>query len=588
VTHGPPHTQNGPRSPARILVVDDEEAIRMAVVRVLGQKGYVLRAAQNADEALRYIEESEFDLVILDIGMPSVDGLALLTQIKSRAPRTEAVMLSARGSIEIAMRSVQAGAFDFIEKPYQNEKLVHTVERALEVRRLRRASTLYQAGQIIFKTRDFAHLPEAIVKVSMEVMSADAVTLLLPGLDGVFYVAHAFGLAPEIAKATRVTVGEGIAGRVALSRKPLVIAGDARQHADLKGVTARTRVRSSIVYPLVLGDQVLGILTFNRLTDDVVYQAADLDTAAVLASQVLLALENSRLARQTATAEKLAAVGQLAAGIAHEINTPIQFVTDSLHFLNEAFGDLVRVVDRLQEVVGAVATPASSAEVQSLVRDARELCEEVDLGYLREAVPKALARTSDGIARVTKIVRAVKEFGRPDRSEKIAADLNHCLLGTLTMSAGEYKYVADVETDFAELPLFFCHPGELSQVFLNLIVNAGHAIADVVTGTDRRGKIVVRTVSEGEWAVVSVEDTGPGIPADVQLRIFDPFFTTKAVGRGTGLGLSIARTIVENHGGSLTFETQMGRGTRFSVRLPFDRTLVATAGDQGAAEIVAR
>jgi two-component system NtrC family sensor kinase len=584
MTNTAPNTKNGQRAAARILVVDDEEAIRIAVVRVLAQKGYAITAAQNAEEALRHVEENEFDLVILDIGMPNVDGLTLLTQIKGLAPRTEAVMLSARGSIEIAMRSVQAGAFDFIEKPYQNEKLLHTIERALEVRRLRRASTLYQAGQIIFKTRDFGRLPEAIVKVSMEVMSADAVTLLLPGLDGMFYVAHAFGLAPEIAKATRVTVGEGIAGRVALSRKPLVIAGDASQRPDLKGVTARPRVRSSIVYPLVLADQVLGILTFNRLTDDVVYQAADLDTAAVLASQVLLALENSRLARQTATAEKLAAVGQLAAGIAHEINTPIQFVTDSLHFLNEAFGDLVRVVDRLQEVVGALVTPAASDEVQSLLRGARELCEEVDLGYLREAVPKALARTGEGTMRVTRIVQAVKEFGRPDRSEKIAADLNRCLLSTLTVCAGEYRYVADVETDFADLPLVFCHPGELNQVFLNLIVNAGHAIADVVAGSDRRGKIVVRTRSEGDCAVVSVEDTGTGIPADVQLRIFDPFFTTKAVGRGTGLGLSIARTIVENHGGSLTFETQMGRGTRFSIRLPFDRTVAATAADTGAAQ----
>jgi signal transduction histidine kinase len=242
----------------------------------------------------------------------------------------------------------------------------------------------------------------------------------------------------------------------------------------------------------------------------------------------------------------------------------------------------------LQEVVGAVATPGASDEVQSLLRGARELCEEVDLGYLLEAVPKALALTEEGTARVTRIVQAVKEFGRPDRSERIAADLNRCLLSTLTVSAGEYRYVADVETDFADLPLVLCHPGELNQVFLNLFVNAGHTIADVVSGSDRRGKIVVRTRSEGDWAVVSVEDTGTGIPADVQLRIFDPFFTTKAVGRGTGLGLSIARTIVENHGGSLTFETEMGRGTRFTIRLPFDRTAAMPVDHTGSAEIVAR
>jgi two-component system, NtrC family, sensor kinase len=572
-------SKGGPAGPPRILVVDDERTLRVAIARTLETHGYAATTAEDAEDALRHFDDKEFDLAIVDISMPRTDGFALLQQIKNRSPQTEVVMLSAYGSIEVALSSLRAGAFDFIEKPYQGEHLTHTVERALEHRRLRKTTALYQAGHVIFTTRDFDRLPEAIVKVSLEVMAADAVTLLLPGIDGAFYVAHAFGLAPEVSKTTRIAMGEGVAGRVALSRKPLLIAGDASQLADLRGVTARTRVRSSIVYPLVLGEQVHGILTFNRLTDEQPFRTADLESAAVLGSQVLLALENSRLARQSATAEKLAAVGQLASGIAHEINTPIQFVSDSLHFLNEAFSDLVGIVDRYEAIEGALAGVEIPEAARSLLRDARERAEETDLAYLREAVPRALQRTAEGTARVTEIVRAVKEFGRPDVREKIAADLNQCLVSTLAVSSGEYKYVADVETIFAELSPVLCHPGELNQVFLNLIVNAGHAIAAVVSGTERRGKIVVRTRAEGQQAVVSIEDTGGGIAPDIQQRVFEPFFTTKAVGRGTGLGLSIARTIIERHGGSLTFDTELGRGTRFSVRLPFHRSAALAPAD---------
>jgi two-component system NtrC family sensor kinase len=530
---------------ARILIVDDERTVRVALTRTLSHHGYAPIATETADAALRLFDEREFDLVILDLNMPGRDGMSLIEEIKARCSRTEAVMLSGCGSIETAMRSVRAGAFDFIEKPYRVERLIHTVERALEHQRLRQTTALYHASQVIFATRDFARLPEAVLKVSMDVMAADEVSLLLPGMDGKFYVAHAFGTAPETNQSTRISMGEGIAGRAALSRTPLVIAGDAPRRSEVP-VANGARPKSSIVYPLVVSDVVQGVLTFNRSGDQAPFRAADLEIAGVLASQVLLSLENARLAHQNATTEKLAAVGQLAAGIAHEINTPIQFVGDSLQFLEETFSDLIRVIDGQAEA------------------------KEMDFAYLREAVPRAFARTSDGVSRVAEIVRSVKEFGRPNCRENVTTDLNQCLLSTLVVCRSEYKYVADVVTDLAELPPILCHPGELNQVFLNLIVNASHAIADVVSGTNGRGKIVVRSRFEDAQAVVSIEDTGGGIPTQIQSRVFEPFFTTKAVGRGTGLGLSLARTLVEKHGGLLTFETEMGHGTRFSIRLPLE------------------
>jgi two-component system NtrC family sensor kinase len=165
----------------------------------------------------------------------------------------------------------------------------------------------------------------------------------------------------------------------------------------------------------------------------------------------------------------------------------------------------------------------------------------------------------------------MKEFAHPEQKEMAPVDLNHCIQSTLVVARNEYKYVADLETDFGEIPLVTCLAGEINQALLNIVVNAAHAIADVVKGTDKKGRITIRTRLSGDTVVVSVSDDGGGIPEAIRDRIFDPFFTTKEVGRGTGQGLSIARSVVfEKHGGKLTFETEMGKGTTFFIHLPID------------------
>jgi two-component system, NtrC family, sensor kinase len=214
---------------------------------------------------------------------------------------------------------------------------------------------------------------------------------------------------------------------------------------------------------------------------------------------------------------------------------------------------------------------ASSARDAGPAREVRELEDEIDLDYLLGNVPPSLDRCFDGIARIATIVRAMKEFGHTDQREKSPADLNRALTSTLTIARNEYKYVADVETDLHQLPPVSCLIGELNQVFLNLIVNAAHAISERMGASGERGRISVRTRHEGQHVRIDVADTGAGIPEAIRERIFEPFFTTKPVGRGTGQGLAIARSIVvDKHGGSLSFQSEVGRGTTFSVRLPVD------------------
>jgi signal transduction histidine kinase len=265
-------------------------------------------------------------------------------------------------------------------------------------------------------------------------------------------------------------------------------------------------------------------------------------------------------------ARKLEAVGQLAAGIAHEINTPAQFVGDNIQFLSTSFTDLLKVIAAYR---AALAKLADNPSYEAIAREIRELEEAVDLAYVEENAVPSWDAARDGIARIANIVSAMKEFARPDQREKVPADLNHALRSTLVIARNEYKYVADVTTDFGTIPVVSCHVNEMNQVFLNLLVNAAHAIADVVKTSQGRGRIEVRTRQDGDRVCIEISDTGIGIPSELRERVFDPFFTTKEVGRGSGQGLAIARSIVvERHGGSITFDSEVGKGTTFRILLP--------------------
>lgn len=283
--------------------------------------------------------------------------------------------------------------------------------------------------------------------------------------------------------------------------------------------------------------------------------------------------DRKRLEVELQHSQKLEAVGGLAAGIAHEINTPIQYVGDNIRFLEDCFSSLQGIVAKYEGLRKAILAEKVTAE---LLDEVRQTIEAADLDYLAEEVPKSISQSLDGVERVATIVRAMKEFAHPGRKEKTAADLNKALTNALIVARNELKYVAEIETDLGDLPPVICHLADMNQVFLNLLVNAAQAIGEVVKGTSQRGRILVRTRRDGDAALISISDTGCGIPEEIQSRIFEPFFTTKEVGGGTGQGLAIARSIVvEDHGGSLQFETTAGQGTTFIVRLPIEPILTS-------------
>jgi two-component system NtrC family sensor kinase len=260
---------------------------------------------------------------------------------------------------------------------------------------------------------------------------------------------------------------------------------------------------------------------------------------------------------------KLESLGRLSAGLAHEINTPIQYVGDNARFLEEAYQELIRVVEVYRSLLDT-SNPIGWAERQEQVREAEA---GIDFDYLQKEIPSAVEQTLEGIERVSRIVRAMKTFSHPGHQDQVPADLNEALEATVTVTRHQVSDVAELTMDLADLPPVMCNIADLNQVFLNLIVNA----ADAIEETGSRGAIAVSTAVEGDDVVVRISDTGGGIPEDMRAKIFDPFFTTKDVGRGSGQGLPLARGVVqEGHGGSLTLDTVVGQGATFTVRLPID------------------
>jgi PAS domain S-box-containing protein len=264
-------------------------------------------------------------------------------------------------------------------------------------------------------------------------------------------------------------------------------------------------------------------------------------------------------------ASRLEALGRLSAGLAHEINSPIQYVGDNARFLAEAWEELLGLLGRYRDLIGSTE-PMPWAERLAKIREAEA---GIEFDYLQTEIPVAVAQTLAGIERVATIVRAMKTFSHPGDQEHAPADLSEALQATVTVTRPQVRDVADLEMDLADLPPVRCSIAEVNQAFLNLIVNA----ADAIEATGNRGTIRLTTSVDGGDVLVRIRDTGTGIPDDVLPKIFDPFFTTKGVGRGTGQGLPLVRAVIEKgHGGTLTVETHPGRGTTFTVRLPIEGT----------------
>jgi len=542
----------------KVLVVEDESDFRNLVAHELGEEGYGVSVAGDGLAAMTCLAETEYDVVVTDVRMPGASGVDVLRAARTRTPDTEIVVTSGYASLDLAVECLRAGAFDFVQKPFNVVDLVSTVGRAVARRRLRTMRELVQAGQAVLATQEIERLPEVIVEVARRAMEADDASLMLPDSEGHLYVAYSSSLLAEVRAA--VVGEERVASRIARQREPVLLlnglGGDPR-FADIRDYK---RVSSSIVYPLLAGERLVGVLNLNRADPDRPFRRGDVDRASVLASQALLALENSRLLRQMVASERLASIGQLAASVAHEINNPVSYVLSSHEFLHQCLGRLEKLATVLN------AEPAGSP--------AREAWRQAGGAAFLQDVFQATDDLAEGVGRIRNIVFDLRGLARTE-DVPVVVDINDALRSAMRVAATEIRG----RTVVAELgagTLAMGISGRLSQVFLNLLVNAAQAISD---RDQDGGEIRIVTRREGSQVLAEISNNGPPIAPAHLPRIFEPFFTTKSQTVGTGLGLSTSRDIVRRLGGEIRVESSAETGTRFTVSLPAapsDRVAVLT------------
>ncbi len=317
---------------------------------------------------------------------------------------------------------------------------------------------------------------------------------------------------------------------------------------DLKyeNIEKKNGILGLTINPLIRGDDIL---------DGFIILGKDLTEQKIIEIQLL-------------QSNKLEAIGQLAAGVAHEINTPMQYVGDNLKFINKSFIGILNMLDIYER---ASKKSDNASELADILQQADEMSAKIKLPYLLEQMPKALEQSLEGVARVSGIVQSMKSFSHPGTGTKMPADINRAIENTVTVSRNEWKYDCELKLDLdPELPPVPCFESELNQVILNLIVNARDAVREAKEKNEiESGLITICSRRKDNYAVIIVEDNGTGIPEKIKQKIFDPFFTTKDVGKGTGQGLPISHSIiVEKHGGMLYFESEPGKGTSFIIKIP--------------------
>lgn len=550
----------------KILVAEDDSVSRLLLATILRNWGHEVVETVDGNQALRvFAGEDSPLLVILDVMMPEIDGFEVCRRLRRMplAVQPYIIFLTAKQDKADVMTGIEAGANDYLTKPLDREELfvrvkvgvstcTHLLERKLAETALREREKQF----------------ESIVG-SLD----EAVWSIAPDGSTAYYVSPA--------------------GIKIYKRQPAEFYRNPRLWFELvhpedkllaREFAAKIRAEghAQVEYRFLRGDNEVGwVYSRAALFCDDYKKPLRIDGITVDITA------RKQLEEQLRQAQKLEAVGQLAAGIAHEINTPLQYVGDNTIFLQTAFRDLTALVEKQQELVRACENGAANAELFAAVARARD---ESDAEFLLGEIPAAFEQSLEGLDRVTRIVQSIKEFAHPGSTEMVCADLNRHVQSAITMARNEWKYVADVATEFDDsLPPLKCAIGEITQVILNLIVNAAHAIAEKNdANANAKGLITIRTrrksaccehcesrQNSGEkpaqaWAEISISDTGSGIAAHLRDKVFDLFFTTKPVGKGTGQGLAIAHRIVTKHNGTINFVSEPGRGTTFTVQLPID------------------
>jgi two-component system NtrC family sensor kinase len=543
-----------PENRAAILIVDDLSLTRRQLWDILTEVGYQVLQADSGLKALELAAASLPQLILLDVVMPEMDGFQTCRELKKIPALSEipVIFISALDETSSKVKGFYAGGVDYISKPYEKEEVLARVRTHLSIRQLQlslRTANAEMEERVHQRTAELIAKHEQLSNLFQQVRNAKIQwEQTMDCIDDIVML-----------------VGED--GCLLRCNKALVSFSGVDGYQDLLGLDwlkllascgldlARLSNRSQELYHETSG-RWFTVKWYNYSDKNGAVIALHDMTAIKKVSDELakaydeLKTTHHRLVQQ----EKMASIGQLAAGVAHEINNPIGFISSNLETLGKYADRLRQFMTVQDEVVKGVSDP----EAIKMLAEARK---RLKIDYLLDDIPALVTESNDGALRVRTIVQNLKGFSRTDLAEMEPANINDCLERAISIAWNELKYKVTLERDFEELPTVSCYPQQLGQVFLNFLVNAAHSI-------DQHGEIKVSTRVEDGSVSISVSDTGCGIPAENMDRIFEPFFTTKEIGTGTGLGLAISYEIIQSHGGTIDVESQVGKGTTFTVRLP--------------------
>jgi two-component system, NtrC family, sensor kinase len=507
--------KSGAFEPGDTLVVIDEDAERRALLagQLTGPRRRVLTSSTG--DALSVLSSTAADVAVAGIRTRGGDGFELLRKMRSNATDVEAIVVTEAADESLVLECLRYGAVDVLQMPRDAGRLLLTVEQALERRRLVETEALYQASRLILDAGSAERVAASIGELLRSAVAADEAILCLPNGAGALVPMPDALNEPDPLLCV-------LADRAAANPLPLAL-GPAE--------CGEGPFRQRLLLPLRCGARVMGVIALGWRDAHRPFRARDIQKAAVLGAHAQLALENARLTAQLVRAERLAAMGELVAGVAHEINNPISFVRSNLGYVSQALPALRQ--GRSEEI----------ADLQEALRDAEQ-----------------------GLDRIVALIQDLRMLGRVEPVALSPVNLREAVTGALRVAGAELKrcnLVVSVPHELAARS----DPGRLGQVLVNLLLNAAQAVAEQPS---EKRTVAVRAREQDGMCVLEIADSGSGIPAAIRERIFEPFFSTKPEGRGTGLGLTLARRILEGQGGTVTLLPPSGEGATFEIRLPRD------------------
>lgn len=575
-----------------VLTIDDDRFIRTMICDVLEEDGYTVVQAKNGKEGIEKFLEVAPDLILMDVEMPIMNGFEACQVIKEhpQGKHTPMLFVTSRADDDFVDKAFGIGADDYILKPIHTSVLRRRIRRMIDGKRneddIIRQNTLllslHRSSLELLRPKEIKEILQDILENAVASLNVSAGGIyLLDQESNVMRLAVAVGVDNGYLGST-VQLGEDVIGQVWEKKRIKVIADYLCWQSQGKSEDACwCNFKSAAVAPLKVAGVVLGTIAFFRTREKPSFGAEDISALEQYAALVALGVENSRLFQaveneveklkrtqsQLIQKEKMAGIGQLAAGVAHEMNNPLGFVTSNFNMLGEYVKRLLDLIAAYREFVQGMSGDGDD-EIKEAILQLRQLEKQKKLAFLLEDLQPLFSESKEGLARVGEIIKALRIFSRVDVANQYEDyDLNAGVETTLVVARNEIKYVADVSTDFQDIPTAKAIGGQINQVLLNLLVNGAQAIKAAQLAD--KGMIRVTTFADGDCIGCSITNNGPVIPKDIQNRIFEPFFTTKPIGEGTGLGLSISYDIIVNqHGGKISFVSTPDEGTTFTIKIP--------------------